>query len=25
MKKQNRDILKSLKQAIEWKFFFCLN
>lgn len=25
MKKQNRNILKSLKQAIEWKFFFCLN
>jgi len=25
MKKQNRDILKSLKQAIEWKFYFCLN
>lgn len=25
MKKQNRNILLSLKQAIKWKFFFCLN
>ncbi len=25
MKKQDRNILKSLKQAIEWNFFFCLN
>lgn len=25
MKKQDRNILKSLKEAIEWKFYFCLN
>ena len=25
MKKQDRDILSSLKQAIQWKFFFCLD
>ena len=25
MKKQDRNILQSLKQAIEWKFYFCLN
>lgn len=25
MKKQDRNILKSLKNALEWKFYFCLN